>query len=93
MLQCKDWRTRTGDSDLGESEPILLEQKQQSTDTLFFFFFFFFSDTLLTHLMQESTAQSSKLSQVMRLIVNGTKTYQNQLFTKIEFKNILPFSH
>lgn len=91
MLQCKDWRTRTGDSDLGESVPILLEQKQQSTDTLFFFFFF--SDTLLTHLMQESTAQSSKLSQVMRLIVNGTKTYQNQLFTKIEFKNILPFSH
>lgn len=81
MLQCKDWRTRTGDSDLGESVPILLEQKQQSTDTL------------LTHLMQESTAQSSKLSQVMRLIVNGTKTYQNQLFTKIEFKNILPFSH
>ena len=65
----------------GESVPILLEQQQQSTDTL------------LTHLMQESTAQSSKLSQVMRLIVNGTKTYQNQLFTKIEFKNILPFSH
>lgn len=68
MLQCKDWRTRTGDSDLGESVPILLEQKQRSTDTL------------LTHPMQESTAQSSKLSQVMRLIVNGTKIYQNQLF-------------